>query len=77
MGLGCTEYCAEGLAGRVQCAQTTVTVNPPGIAEVREAFLLNGRVGATVLVAKQAGIGTLVVSSPCVSATYRLVIEPF
>lgn len=77
MGLGCTEYCVDNPDRRVECTQTTVTVNPPGLADVREAFLLSGREGTTVLVAKQPGAGVLVISSPCVSARYRLIIEPF
>lgn len=75
MGLGCTEFCADDFDYRAPCSRTTVRSSPEGLASIREAFMLDGREGTTVLVGLSPGTGTIEVSSPCVSATYRLVIE--
>ena len=73
LGLGCTEYCEEN--PRAQCAATSVRFSESGIAEVRDVFLLSGANGSRVLIGKQPGTVTLEVSSPCVSATYRVFVE--
>ena len=73
VGLGCTEYCPDTTRGR--CEDTRVEVSPEGLAEVHEAFLLDGRAGAVVLVAGDPGSGTVTISSPCARAEYRLDIR--
>lgn len=75
MGLGCTEYCVEGLGPRAACERTETSLSPETAAEVRDAFMLDGREGTIVLIGKRAGTATLRITSPCVSAEYRVIIQ--
>lgn len=75
IGLSCQEDCNEDMGLRLRCEQTTITVSPPELADVRDAYLSDGTLRPVVLIGKQAGMGTIVIASPCVSNTYDLTIE--
>ena len=73
VGLSCTEYCP---GENRNCEDATVTVSPPDLVDIDEAFLLDGRQGAVVMTANKVGTGNVVVETSCASAAYRIDIFP-
>ncbi len=71
--MSCTDYCPEQPSTR-DCAGARLTVDPPNLIDVHDVYRLNGGTNQRVFIGNTVGTGSLTVSTPCVSKTYRLEI---